>query len=234
MANSLDLEEQEQLEQVKHFWKQYGSVITWVMLIVLVVLAGYNLYHYWQRRQATQAAALFDEVLRTVQSNDKSDKGDKGDTTKTDRVFADMKDRFASTTYAWQTGLMVAKQYFQAGKPDAAQAALTWVAAQSSDPGYQAIAKLRLAAVLADKKYYAAALNQLSGTFPASFDALVSDRRADVMHLQGNKAGAVAEYQKAYRLLDAHADYRRFIAAKLNALGVDESQRDVQAKSTTP
>ncbi len=230
MANQLDLEEQEQLAQIKHFWKQYGNTITWVMLGALAIWAGWTLYHDWQRRQATQAAALFDEVLRTVPSddkgnqgdkNDKNNQGDRGNTAQVDRVFADMKDRFPSTTYAWQTGLMVAKHYFLAGKPEAAQAALTWVAGQSSDPGYQAIAKLRLAAVLADKKDYAGALNQLSGTFPASFGALVSDRRADVMFLQGDKAGAIDQYRKAYRLLDAHADYRRFIVAKLNALGVD-------------
>jgi hypothetical protein len=29
MAKHLDLEEQEQLDQLKHFWKQYGNLITW-------------------------------------------------------------------------------------------------------------------------------------------------------------------------------------------------------------
>ena len=32
MANQLDLEEQEQLDQIKHFWKQYGNAITWVLI----------------------------------------------------------------------------------------------------------------------------------------------------------------------------------------------------------
>jgi predicted negative regulator of RcsB-dependent stress response len=29
MATHLDLEEQEQLDQLKSFWKQYGNLITW-------------------------------------------------------------------------------------------------------------------------------------------------------------------------------------------------------------
>ena len=35
MASHLDLEEQEQLDQLKHFWKQYGNLITWVLVLVL-------------------------------------------------------------------------------------------------------------------------------------------------------------------------------------------------------
>jgi len=217
MANQLDLEEQEQLDQIKHFWKQYGNAITWVLIAVLAAFASWNFYQYWQRSQANQAAALFDEVERSIQS---------GDTTKIDRVFADMKDRFGSTTYAQQSGLLVAKQYVVAGKMDSAKSALTWVSEQSSDVGYQALAKLRLAAILMDAKNYDGALNLLNGSFPAGFDALVADRKGDVMLLQGNKAQAVQEYEKALRLFEVRTEYRRLVEVKLNALGVDVQARE--------
>jgi predicted negative regulator of RcsB-dependent stress response len=217
MANQLDLEEQEQLDQIKHFWKQYGNAITWVLIAVLAAFASWNFYQYWQRSQANQAAALFDEVERSIQS---------GDTTKIDRVFADMKDRFGSTTYAQQSGLLVAKQYVVAGKMDSAKSALTWVSEQSSDVGYQALAKLRLAAILMDAKNYDGALNLLNGSFPAGFDALVADRKGDVMLLQGNKAQAVQEYEKALRLFEVRTEYRRLVEVKLNALGVDVQGRE--------
>ena len=99
MANELDLEEQEQIDQIKHFWKQYGNAITWVLIVVLGAFAGWNFYQYWQRSQASQAALMFDELEKTVQSADPS---------RIDRVFADMKDRFPSTAYAQQAGLLVA------------------------------------------------------------------------------------------------------------------------------
>ncbi len=212
MANHLDLEEQEQLDQLKHFWKQYGNAITWALIAVLSVFASWNFYQYWQRSQAVQAAAMFDEVERVVNA---------GDAAKIDRAFADMKDRFASTTFAQQAGLLVAKQYYSAGKVDAAKAALAWVADKSSDPGYQAIARLRLAGVLMEAKAYDEALKQLSGSFPASFEALVADRKGDLFLLQGNRAQAIAEYGKAYKSLEAGADYRRLVEIKLNSLGVD-------------
>ena len=218
MANQFDLEEQEQLDQLKHFWKQYGNLITWVLIAVMAVYAGWNFYNYWQRNQATQAAALFDELERSVQSTDAA---------KIERVFNDMKDRFGSTTYAQQSGLLVARQYVSAGKMDAAKTALGWVAQQSSDTGYQAVAKLRLAAILMDAKDFDGAASQLSGSFPASFEALVADRKGDLMVLKADKVQAKAEYEKAYRLLDANAPYRRLVEVKLNALGVD-AQAGVQ------
>lgn len=212
MANHLDLEEQEQLDQLKHFWKQYGNLITWSLIVVLGAFASWNFYQYYQRSQATQAAAMYDEVERVVKS---------AETAKIDRVFTDMKDRFASTTYAQQAGLLVAKQYYSAGNVDAAKAALGWVADKSSDTGYQAIAKLRLAGVLAESKAFDEALKQLSGSFPANFDALVADRKGDILMLQGKKKEALAEYEKAFKSFEDRIDYRRLVEVKLNALGVD-------------
>jgi len=212
MANHLDLEEQEQLDQLKHFWKQYGNPITWVLIAVLALFASWNFYHYWQRTQAVQAAAMFDEVARVSNS---------GDQAKIDRAFADMKDRFASTTYAQQAGLMVAKQYFTLGNVEAAKSALSWVADKSSDQGYQSIAKLRLAGILAETKAYSEALTLLGGTFPKEFEALVADRKGDIFALQAKRTEAVAEYAKAFKGFDDRVEYRRLVEVKLNALGVD-------------
>lgn len=217
MANQLDLEEQEQLDQLKHFWKQYGNAITWALIVVLGTFAGWNFYQYWQRSQASQAAAMYDEVERVVKS---------ADTAKIDRVFADIKDRFASTTYAQQAGLLVAKQYYSAGNVEAAKSALSWVADKSSDAGYQAIAKLRLAGVLMESKAFDEALKQLTGSFPANFEALVADRKGDILLLQGKKKEAIAEYSKAYKSFDERTDYRRLVEVKLNSLGVDPQSAD--------
>lgn len=217
MANQLDLEEQEQLDQIKHFWKQYGNAITWVLIVVMGAFASWNLYHYWQRSQAQQAAALFDEVDRAVLA---------ADAARMDRVFGDMKDKFSATTYSQQAGLLVAKQYVTLGKPDAAKAALAWVTEQTSDAGYQALARLRLAAMAMESKNFDEALKLLNMAYPASFDALVADRKGDVFLLQGDKAKAVAEYQKAYRLFDLRTEYRRLVEVKLNALGVEAGPQD--------
>ena len=212
MASHLDLEEQEQLDQLKHFWKQYGNAITWLLIAVLGAYAAWNGYNYWQRRQASQVAVLFDELERAVQA---------GETSRVERVFADMKDKFPKTVFAQQGAMLAARHFDDKSKPDQAQAALRWVAQNSADKGYQALAKLRLAGLLIDAKDYSGAAGMLAGDFPAGFEALAADRRGDLAMVQSKPQQARADYEKAYRLLDSTSPYRRMIEVKLNALGVD-------------
>ncbi len=212
MANHLDLEEQEQLDEIKHFWKQYGNAITWVLIVVLGVYAAWNGYQYWQRNQAAQAAAMFDEVEKVARE---------GDADKMQRAFNDMKDRFASTAYAPQAGLLIGKTLYEAGKLDAAKAALTWVAEKSSDAGYASVGRLRLAGVLMDSKAYDEALKVLDSGVAEEFAALQADRRGDILLAQGKKTEAKDQYLKSFKLLDERTDYRRLVAVKLNSLGVD-------------
>ena len=210
MANHLDLEEQEQLDQLKHFWKQYGNAITWCLIAVLGAIAVWNGYQYWQRTQSAQAAAMYDEVEKVARG---------GDAVKLDRAFSDMKERFASTAYAQQAALLVAKAQYEAGQTDSAKTALTWVVEKSSDKGYASIARLRLAGILMDAKAYDEALKVLDSGMGESFLALQADRRGDIFVAQGKKAEAKAEYVKAYRAFEERSDYRRLVEVKLNAVG---------------
>lgn len=52
MAKHLDLEEQEQLDQIKHFWAQYGNLITWTLIVVFGSMAAWNGWNYWQDRKS--------------------------------------------------------------------------------------------------------------------------------------------------------------------------------------
>ncbi|MBE7940247.1 MULTISPECIES: tetratricopeptide repeat protein [Ramlibacter] len=212
MANNLDLEEQEQLDQLKHFWNEYGNLITWVAIIVFGSIAAWNGWQYWQRNQAAQASALYDEVERYAQA---------GDTARLERAFGDMKDRFGRTAWAGQAGLETAQALAAKGNLDGARTALEWVAGSARDEGYQAVARLRLAAVLVERKAYDDALKQLTGGFPQAFEALAADRRGDVYNLQGKKAEAKAEYEKAFKGFSERDEYRRLVDVKLTALGVD-------------
>lgn len=214
MAKHLDLEEQEQLDELKHFWKQYGNLITWGLIVVFGAFAAWNGYHYWQRSQQAQAAVMYDEVERAATS---------GDASRLDRSLADMKDKFGGTAFVQQAGLLAAKFFYDQGNVAGAKAALTWVAGKSADEGYQAIAKLRLSGVLLEAKAHDEALAQLSGSFPKDFAALVADRRGDVFAAQGKKSEAKAEYEKAWKGMDERTEYRRLVEVKLNALGINPS-----------
>ncbi|MDO9313809.1 MAG: tetratricopeptide repeat protein [Burkholderiaceae bacterium] len=210
MATHLDLEEQEQLDAVKHFWKRYGNLITWLLILVLGGYAAWNGWNWWQRDQATKAGAMFDELDRVAQA---------GDADKTNRIFNDLKDRYPATAFAQQGGLLSAKVQADNGKPDIAQATLGWVAANAAETEYQTIARLRLAGLLLDEKKYDDALKQLDAATAPSFEALVADRRGDVLFAQGKADDAKAAYDKAWKAMDPKIEYRRLIEAKLASLG---------------
>ncbi len=215
MSNALDLEEQEQLDQLKHFWKTWGNLISWVLIAILGSYAAWNGYQYWQRSQAVKASALYDEVERAVAS---------GDVSRVERSLADMKDKFGSTQFAQQAALLAAKTLQAQGKTDAARAALAGVADSASDPAYRDVARLRLAGLHLDAKSYDDALKQLKLEFTPAMAGLAADLRGDVLQAQGQTAQAVLAYQQAWTQLADVADYRRLVQAKLNALGVDPSQ----------
>lgn len=224
MANHLDLEEQEQLDQLKHFWNTWGTLISSVVLVVTGSAAAWNGYQYWQNRQATQAAALFDAVDVAARSGDK---------TRLEQAFGDLKSKYASTTQAGQAGLAFAKSMQDAGNADAAKDALAWVAGQSGDEGLKALARLRLTSVLMDQKNYDEALKQVSGSFPPEFASVVADRKGDVLMLQGKRQEAIAEYTKAYKGFEDGVEYRRLVEIKLNALGVSPQGATVVAATTS-
>ena len=212
MSNALDLEEQEQLDQLKHFWKTWGNLISWVLIAVLGSYAAWNGYQYWQRSQAVKASALYDEVERAVGS---------GDVAQIERSLADMKDKFGSTQFAQQAALLSAKSLQAQGKTDTARAALSWVAESASDAAYRDIARLRLAGMQFDAKAYDDALKQLGAEFTPAMAGMASDLRGDVLQAKGQTPEVIAAYQQAWTQLADVADYRRLVQAKLNALGVD-------------
>ena len=211
MATQLDLQEQEQLEDLKHFWKQYGNLITWTVVLVLGAFAAWQGWNRWQESQSEKASAMYDELERVAEA---------GDVARVAQVFAELKERYPRTAFAEQGGLLTAKAQFDKGQADNARAALAWVAEHAIEGEYKTVARLRLAGLLLDAKQYDEALKQLDAAKDdKAFEGLVADRRGDVLMAQGKKDEARASYQAAYKALDASVDYRHLVEAKLTALG---------------
>lgn len=221
MATHLDLEEQEQLDQLKAFWKQYGNLITWLLVLLLGGYAAWNGWNLYQRDQGQKAGSLYDELDRAAQA---------GDSDRATRIFADMKERYPGATFTHQAGLLAARVASEKGQYDAAIASLAWVADKAGDDEYRAIAHLRLAGLLLDTKKYEEALKQLDAVAGSpEFLALAADRRGDVLLTQGKSAEAQAAYLKAWTAMDPKVDYRRIVEAKLNLLGVQPAASGVEA-----
>jgi predicted negative regulator of RcsB-dependent stress response len=213
MATHLDLQEQEQLDQLKSFWNQYGSLITWTVTLALAGFAAWNGWQWWQREQGTKAAALYDELDRVATA---------GDVERSMRAFGDLRERYPRTVQTQQAALLAAKVQVDKGQLDAALTTLAWLADNAGEDEFRTIARLRAAGLLMDQKKFDEAAKQLDAAQQGKareFDALIADRRGDLLAAQGKRAEAVAAYQVAYKALDAKIEYRNLVDAKLTALG---------------
>ena len=206
-----DLEEQEQLATLKAWWTENGNLVTTVLSLVLIVLAAWQGWNYYQRNQAAQASALYDSVQKAARA---------GDLKQVRESAGAILEQYPRTAYAAMAALVSAKAHFQSGDMKTAHAQLAWVAENAGDEGLQDIARLRLASVMLDEKAYDDALKALDTKHGAAFDALFLATKGDVLVAQGKNEAAGAAYKSALEKADAKdSGLRGSIQLRLDALG---------------
>jgi predicted negative regulator of RcsB-dependent stress response len=206
-----DLEEQEQLAALKAWWQENGNLVMTALSLVLVALAAWQGWNYYQRNQGVQASSLYDAVQKAARA---------GDLKQVRESAGAILERYPRTAYAPLAALVAAKANFQGGDLKTAKAQLAWVAENARDEGLQDIGRLRLASVLLDEKAYDDALKALDAKHGAAFDALFLAARGDVLVAQGKNEDARSAYMTALNKADARdAGLRGSIQLRLDALG---------------
>ena len=213
----LDLEEQEQLDQLKAFWQKYRNLITGVLTVVLFAYAAYSGYGWWRNSQALEASKLYETMISAVA---------KGDQEQTLRAANDLQKDFARTPYAAMSSLIAARIAADAGNGAKAIDYLRWTAKNASDDGYLALAKLRLVTQLIEQggeKDFAEADQILKETPLAGFQALWLERRGDWYLVQKKNTEAKKSYEDAWKVLRQAKEFpeeaRRLLKVKLDAVG---------------
>jgi predicted negative regulator of RcsB-dependent stress response len=209
--SAYDLEEQEQLAELKAFWKQYGNLIVLAASLVLAVVAAYWGWNRYQASQTAQAGGVYAELQKAAAANDAKKVRDLAGT---------LIETHPRTLYAALGALISARVHFSAGDLKTARAQLQWVVDNVRDREVQTIARLRLANVLIDDQAYDEALKVLAAKPEPSFEAPFEALRGDVLVAQGKRTEARAAYQAALakaRPDDAAA--RELLQLKLDALG---------------
>jgi len=209
--STYDLEEQEQLARLKAFWNDYGTAILAALVAILVAIAGWRVWGWYQLSQASQASAVYSELQVAAGANDQKKVRDLAGT---------LLESYPRSIYASLAALISAKAQFDAGDLKTARVQLQWVVDRAREPEVQAVARLRLAAVLLDEKAYDEALKVLAAKPEPAFEALFEESRGDVLQAQGKGAEAKAAYQAALgKLASGDAVGRELIQLKLDALG---------------
>ncbi len=204
-----DLEEQEQLASLQAFWKQWGNLLTWLLIIVLGSYAGYQFWNKYQRDESAKASALYDQLQESLLAKDNA---------KAQRAAADLQAQYKRTSYAALGALAAAKSAFVANDLKAAKSHLQF-AIDNGNEEQKSVAKLRLAGVLLDEKAYDEGLKLLATSFPATFAGAVADRKGDILVAQNKIPEARAAYQAALDAMEQQHPGRPLVQVKFEAIG---------------
>ncbi|MES2771668.1 MAG: tetratricopeptide repeat protein [Pseudomonadota bacterium] len=197
---SYNLEEEEQLEEIKTWWKQYGNRLLALLTVVLLVVSAYLAWHSYQARQSAQAAVIYGALQEAVMN--KNAQGIKTASGELLEKFGG----FPRTPYASLGALVAAKALLEEGASKdlndvkTAKAQLSWVVEHGQDE-LRELARLRLAAVLLDEKSYDEALKLLTVDVSKPFAARFAQSRGDILQAQGKRAEARSAYEEALRKL---------------------------------
>jgi predicted negative regulator of RcsB-dependent stress response len=214
---ALDLEEQEQIANLKSFWNRFGKYIIGVATVALFTYAAVSGLNWYQRSQAAEAAKLYETLLGTLTKNERD---------KTYLAADDLQKKFAGTTYAAMGSLVAAKIASDANDGAKAQTYLKWAANKASDDAYRALAQLRLVGLFIDQGTDAAmseADQILKGKAVKGFEPLWIERRGDWFLAQKKTADARTQYLDAWKLLEKDKsfpeDSKRLLKVKIDAVG---------------
>lgn len=206
-----DLEEQENIEALKAWWKQYGRLVIAVMVAFVVGVAGIQGWRYYKEQASLKAAAVFADLEEAARL---------GDEKKSLQLAKTLAADYGRTAYGARGGVIAAKVLFEKGDLKGAEELLRAAVETARDEPIRAVASLRLSAVLLDQKKFDEAMKVVTNPPGEAFAALFADARGDVLVAQNKIEEAKAAYQVALDKLPKSAAYRNVVEVKRDALGV--------------
>lgn len=207
----LDLEEQEQLAQLKSWWASYGNLIVTLLAVAALAFSAWQGWRYWQGSQSAQASAQFEALTKALQGNEPKAVRD---------ASGELLEKYSGTQYAAMGALISARFFFDKGDVKTAKAQLQWVLDKSGSDEFRDLARLRMGNILLDEKHYAEALKLLEAKHGLSFDAQYALLRGDILLANRQESEAKAAYKLALEKTDKkNAGLRDSIQLRLDALG---------------
>lgn len=228
---SVHLSEEEQLEVLKRWWRDYGKT---VIVAVVVAVAGYFAYTAWQdqkRQKAENASAVYEQLLKLTNAEPGKTVTD-SDKATINHLANELKDGNSKSMYAHSAAFFLAKLAVEDNKLDVAVSELKWVLSAKPDAATEQLARLRLARVLTAQHAYDEALAQLSPEPAAAFTSEYAEARGDVLKMQGDLDAARTAFEKALASTDPQQQERyMLLQMKVDDLKVDTSAAPAEEKA---
>jgi predicted negative regulator of RcsB-dependent stress response len=113
-----DPQEQEQLEDLKAWWKDNGKLVILGVTLAALVIAGIQGWRYYRHSQSLAAVALYEQLEQAERA---------GDRKKVRDIAGEIVARYGSTPYSAFAALSAARVSFEGGDLAEAKSQLTWV-----------------------------------------------------------------------------------------------------------
>lgn len=208
--STYDLEEQEQIDALKAWWKRNGTMVILAATVFFATVAGVQGWRYYQNTQATKASMAYG-ILQSVLRG--------GDIKRIRDAAGQLMEQYPSTAYASRAALIAAAVNYDAGDVQSAKAQLQWAIEHTKENEVRDVAKLRLAGVLLDEKKYPEAQKLMTEQPSQSFAGLFADMQGDIWLAQGKNAEARTAYLAALEKSGEKSQYRQIIQMKLDSVG---------------
>lgn len=206
------LTEQEQIQQLKTWIKQYGFTILAGIILAMIITSGWRYYQNYRNKILLHASAVYDEMLTLrAQNNNK------------DAIIQAKKlvSHYPKTPYAQIAALMIARDAaFNKNYPEVA-VQLTWVMDHSKDASLREIARTRLARTLIEENKPDEALALLKKQDDPNFIGLVDEIRGDAYLVKNDKSAARQAYQLALNDIPNAEETRPILQMKYDNLATN-------------
>ena len=203
------LTEQEQIEILKNWIKQYSLVIMAGIVIAILLVSGWR---YWQQRQIktlNHASAVYDEMLTMRSQNDP-----KATLVQANKLF----NHYPKTVYGQMAALMLAREAISHKNYSEAKKQLTWVIDHSNVASLRQIARLRFARLLIEENKPQESLKLLQTIEADKFKGLTDEIKGDAYSAMHDTATARKLYQQALAELPNAEIVRPLLRMKYDSL----------------
>lgn len=203
---NVHLSEEEQVEELKKWWKENGrSVIAGVVLGLGGVL-GWQYWNSYQKGVAEEASMQFEQLNNSVAVGSIANA-----TKQAEKLITD----HGGSSYATFAALDLAKVKLKQGDKAGAQVQLQWVIDNAPDASLAQVARLRLARVMLSEGNAEGALAVVNQAPTDGFKGDLAELRGDIALKKGDPAGARKAYQEA---LSGQVSNRALVQMKFDDL----------------
>jgi predicted negative regulator of RcsB-dependent stress response len=202
--------EDEQVEQLKSWWKKNGPSLIIGVVLGLGIVIGWQGWGVYTASRAEEASSLY-QLLLGVQSESALEAGD--------RLIKE----FTDTPYAAKAALLLAAAAVKRGDAADARQHLNWVLENSEESGTLHAARLHLGQLELGEGNIDDALAVLRLKRDLLSSLITENLREMRIHCKGDAASARTAYQESLAVIASDSPYRGFLEAKLADLATIET-----------